>query len=553
MYVGNNIYYRKWRRILSYWERVNIPGPTPVPLYGNVLALSLNPRPYLELKWYKKYGRIYGVYIYGKPSLRVAEPALIKQILVKNFTSFKNREAPSWNATLMSKMLIRAPYEDWRRIRVIAGPAFTGGKLKHLYPLVDQCCRDLVNRLDSRVAANGSPVALRPLISEYIMSALGQCAFSTKVNTDPTHLFTTEPEGYVSVPLWNVFVTNVLPACLVDNPVANSLAKWWHSDYLYHRVFTTRLMADRRCDDADKRHDFLQFLMKGSHRSASAAHPDVTGITDEEIFAQCFLFFIAGYDPTANTVSHALHELALNPDIQDRLREETAINGYRDRNYERLSQLPLLDAVVSETLRKYPPLVRVEREAVEDVVLTDDTQGLSVKVEKGVVIEVPVYAIHHDLDHYPDPFAFKPDRFLPQNRHHIKPYTYLPFGDGPRNCIGMRFGLLMTKLALDYTAMLYVNHNSGNSSEKRTSGQPTCNCPFSMEKLHCIQVQWSSKTKATPLSPANIAAAFILALIAVGYIDESMTRRLRTPLTRSLSSSTTSLLPAPPIRQLPVV
>ncbi|CAG2102994.1 unnamed protein product [Medioppia subpectinata] len=426
----------------NLWQRIGAESKSQTIFGAQVCAqkLLLTTSSHLTLVF---------VHIYRKPSLRVAEPALVKQILVQKFTLFKNREAPSCSkATLMSKMLIRAPYEDWRRIRAIAGPAFTGGKLKRLYPLIDRCCRDLVDRLDSRVAANGSPVGLRPLISEYIMSALGQCAFSTKVNTDPTHLFTTEPEGYLSVSLLKVLVANVLPACLVDNPVANSLAKWWHSDYLYHRVFTAGLMADRRCDDADKRHDFLQFLMKGSHRTDGAAHPDVTGITDEEIFAQCFLFFIAGYDPTANTVSHALLELALNPDIQERLREETAMNGNRDMNYEILSRLPLLDAVVSETLRKYPPLVRVEREAVEDVVLTDDTQGLSVRVEKGVVVEVPVYAIHHDPDYYPDPFAFKPDRFLPENRHNIKPYTYLPFGDGPRNCIGMRFGLLMTKLAL---------------------------------------------------------------------------------------------------------
>ncbi|CAG2172994.1 unnamed protein product [Oppiella nova] len=81
---------------------------------------------------------------------------------------------------------------------------------------------------------------------------------------------------------------------------------------------------------------------------------------------------------------------------------------------------------------------------MEDVMLGNT----GVKIEKGVIAEIPVYAIHHDPDHYPDPFTFIPDRFMPENRGHIKAYTYLPFGSGPRNCIGMRFALLEAKLAL---------------------------------------------------------------------------------------------------------
>ncbi|CAG2181638.1 unnamed protein product [Oppiella nova] len=169
-------------------------------------------------------------------------------------------------------------------------------------------------------------------------------------------------------------------------------------------------------------------------------------LTEDEILTQCFIFLVAGYETIASSLSYCTYELALNPGLQDRLYEETkeAFNGKGEMDYEVLLGLPFLDAFLSEALRHYPPLLRHEREAMEDVMLGET----GVKIEKGVVVEVPVYAMHHDPDHYPDPFTFNPDRFMPSNRGHIKPYTYLPFGSGPRHCIAMRFALLVAKVAI---------------------------------------------------------------------------------------------------------
>jgi cytochrome P450 family 3 subfamily A len=77
-----------------------------------------------------------------------------------------------------------------------------------------------------------------------------------------------------------------------------------------------------------------------------------------------------------------------------------------------------------------------------------DLDNSNVKIPKGVIVEIPVYAIHHDSEFYENPFVFNPDRFMPENRSNITPYSYIPFGAGPRNCIGMRFALLEAKLAL---------------------------------------------------------------------------------------------------------
>jgi len=169
-------------------------------------------------------------------------------------------------------------------------------------------------------------------------------------------------------------------------------------------------------------------------------------LTEYEILAQAIVFFLAGYETTATTLTFCTYELALNQDIQDKLYEEinSAVDSNGEISYEELARLPYLDAVLSETLRLHPPALRLVRLASTDYKLGET----GITLPKGQQIEFPIHGIHHLEEYYPNPFQFNPDRFMPENRHKITPYTYLPFGAGPRNCIGMRFALLEAKLAL---------------------------------------------------------------------------------------------------------
>ena len=169
-------------------------------------------------------------------------------------------------------------------------------------------------------------------------------------------------------------------------------------------------------------------------------------LTEDEIIAQGVVFFIAGYEATATTLSWAAYELALNPSIQQRLYEEikTAVDTNGDIDYGLLSKLPFLDAVISETLRLHNPVVKLKRICTEKCHL-DDTD---ITMEEGQQVEIAVHVVHHTEQFHPEPYMFNPNRFMPENRHMIIPYSYLPFGGGPRNCIGMRFGLMEAKIAL---------------------------------------------------------------------------------------------------------
>lgn len=117
-----------------------------------------------------------------------------------------------------------------------------------------------------------------------------------------------------------------------------------------------------------------------------------------------------------------------------------------------LCRLPYLDAVISETLRHHPPIVKTTRIAARDY----KVGNTGVSVFAGQQVDIPIYAIHHDEKYYPNPMKFDPERFMPYNRHNLVPFTYMPFGGGPRSCIGIRFSLLETKCALAQMVRRYT-------------------------------------------------------------------------------------------------
>ena len=112
-----------------------------------------------------------------------------------------------------------------------------------------------------------------------------------------------------------------------------------------------------------------------------------------------------------------------------------------------VSDIPYVDQFINEVLRIYPPAVRIDRQATQDATLTLD-DGRSIRLDKGTIITIPIYAIHHLEEYYPEPEKFDPDRWSPENKSKLNPYAFLPFGMGPRNCIGMRFAMEELKIAL---------------------------------------------------------------------------------------------------------
>lgn len=155
---------------------------------------------------------------------------------------------------------------------------------------------------------------------------------------------------------------------------------------------------------------------------------------DDEITAQCFIFFFAGFETVSTAMTFLAYELVRNPDIQEKLRKEidkvqTSLNG-EELTYDHLQKMKYMDQVITEALRMHPPAPIMDRICTKPFTL--DLDGKKINFEPGRNFYIPIYAIHHDPKYFPDPEKFDPERFNDENKHKVNQDCYMPFGVGPR-------------------------------------------------------------------------------------------------------------------------
>jgi len=187
--------------------------------------------------------------------------------------------------------------------------------------------------------------------------------------------------------------------------------------------------------------------MRNTDKSNDVSDVNKEGLSMNEIAANVWLFFLAGFDSSSTTMSYTLFELAQNPELQEKARKnvEAVLVKYDNKiTYEALQEMTYLEQCINETLRKYPPLPIITRRVSKDY----KVRATNTVLEKDTTVFIPIYAIHHDPEYYPNPEEYNPDRFTPQAVQERNPFVFIPFGEGPRNCIGLRFGVMQAKTGL---------------------------------------------------------------------------------------------------------
>lgn len=189
-----------------------------------------------------------------------------------------------------------------------------------------------------------------------------------------------------------------------------------------------------------QRNDFMNLLIQLKNSEDPNAR-----ITMDEMAAQSFVFFLAGSETSSTAMVNCLYELAMNQQIQDKLRTEIKrVCGEGKLTYDSVNSVEYLNMVIDETQRKHPSVDFLMRTSNSDYPVPD----ADLVIPKGTFMIIPTYAIQHDPEYYPNPDQFDPERFTEANRASRHPFVYLPFGEGPRNCIGMRFGLMQIRMGL---------------------------------------------------------------------------------------------------------
>ncbi|XP_010881640.2 thromboxane-A synthase isoform X1 [Esox lucius] len=464
----------------SVLARCGIRHPKPLPFFGNMFLFREGFFGF-HTDLIQTYGRVCGYYIGRRPVVVVADPDMLRQIMVKDFSTFPNRMAIRTATKPVSDCLLMLRNERWKRVRGILTPSFSAAKMKEMGPLINTATATLLTNLNGN-AESGKSFDIHSCFGSFTMDVIASVAFGTQVDSqkDPNDPFVHHAQKFFSfsffTPLMILFIA--FPFVI---PLARILPNKRRDEMNNFFINCIQKIIRQRDEQPveERRRDFLQLMLdtRSSKEGVSLEHFDVVNhadelapththpendrdahessntrsvqtqkrmMTEDEIVGQAFVFFLAGYETSSNTLAFSCYLLALHPECQSRLQAEVDcfFTRYDLPDYTNVQELKYLDMVISESLRLYPPGFRFARDVDNDCMVNGQF------IPKGATLEIPAGFLHYDPEYWPEPKKFNPERFTAEAKASRHPFVYLPFGAGPRSCVGMRLAQLEIKIAL---------------------------------------------------------------------------------------------------------
>lgn len=430
--------YLKW--MYGYFARHGVAYETPHLFWGNIQGInkkfSLGSK--VKMMYHKFSGehKVFGLFLLMKPVTVICDLDLIKSVLIKDFNKLSDRGSfYNERDDPLSANLFNLPVDRWRGLRAKLSPSFSSGKLKSMTGIVSGLCDKLVDKLNE----NPKQVNIGNIFSRYTTDVIGNTAFGLDCNSldDPQSEFL-EKGNMVFHPKPRKTPSRILKIAFAGLSRYLGLKGTPSEvhDFFYNVAKET---VSYREKEEIHREDFLNSLLQMKRDNV---------LSFNEVAAQMFLFQLAGYETSSTTLTYVVYELTKNAEIQERAREE--VNSVLERHgnkitYDSVFDMPYLDCVVKEALRKYPPGTITFRRVVVDCY---ELPGTEMRLKRNDVLIIPIRGIQMDPNIYPEPETFKPERFLPEETKKRHPMSFLAFGEGPRICIGIRFAEMEIKMAL---------------------------------------------------------------------------------------------------------
>ena len=448
------VYTRYIRPYYILKRRTRLSGPTPKIYSGNYSVLAKTG--YLDSisKWMSQHGPTFICYFGIKPTIVTQDVEIIRSIMMKNFDSFINRVyVPRLLGTAQGLPFMEG--DQWRRVRRILTRTFSSKKLRMMSPLIEERCKSLRNKLVV-VSDTDSSINVLEWFGAFTMEVTLATAFSRDIHldSDKEHPLMKAAASYFnSNQVGNSLALEKLMMFLShfswSEPILKYLMRITKTaqDWKFLEETALKLIEDRRNTMAtvgNTAQDLLWLMLEAHDENVETKSNAY--LNNEEIAGSVITFILAGYDTTKIALSYTAYLLALNPTIQDKLIRE--INEYYKINpdcslHDAAENIEYVTMVLYESMRLFPPIPKITRECNQTCAVTDE-----LTVEKGTAVIFPIYVLHHNVEYWPNPDKFDPERFNPHNEQSYPTFAYLPFGEGPRQCIAKRLALMEAKIAL---------------------------------------------------------------------------------------------------------
>jgi cytochrome P450 len=378
-----------------------------------------------------RYGDVFGLrlpgWIPGVPALIVyaSEPDAVRETLTDARRFVKGSPVYSEMAEALGDGLLTSEGERWRGQRRTLQPLFTQKRIADYTAAFLAAIEVVSDGWEGR-----DRIELVDEMEKVTLGSVSRALFGTDA--------TSEVEPIVRA-------TDELSRVTVERGLAPWTLPRWAPTPAIRRMRRmeedlrgrTARIVEEAASHAGQRDDLVARLLE-------ARDPETgEGLDRQEILEQALVFLLAGYDTTSTALAFTLHELGARPDLQEAVRAEIAeVVGTRTPTPEDASQLEMTRRCLLEAMRLHPPAYITSRTA------TEDTTVAGYAIPRDAVMTCIFAALHRNERFWPDPDRFDPDRFLPAAVKERDRYAYLPFGGGPRSCIGDHFAMLEATLAL---------------------------------------------------------------------------------------------------------
>lgn len=407
------------------------PGPRGNPLLGNVLefkndtvgAIVRGWRNYGDAVTFRGVGPFFPIYLF-------AHPDHIQHIFQDNFRNYRRQDFLRKKFGLVvGNGLVVAEGDSWVRQRKLAQTAFGSDRLKALAPAMTETTDEALERWRDH-AARGEAIDIQSEMMHLILAILTRTLFGVDMSAEAA-------EVEQSVATQAKYLNDRLnsPIDIPENAPLPAQRRFLAARATLNRL-VEGVIAERRRTGEDTG-DLLSILL--------AARDEETGepITDEQARDEIKTLLIAGHETTATTLGWTFYLLSKHPDVADRLRAELEeVLGDRPPTADDVPKLTYTTKVLYESLRLYPPLWIVSRMPIED----DEIGGYPVPAKTSIII--CSYVTHRHPDFWDNPEGFEPERHTPEAMKARHRYSFIPFGGGPRGCIGFPFAMMEMPLVL---------------------------------------------------------------------------------------------------------
>lgn len=368
----------------------------------------------------------------GVETAFVMDPEAVQNILMDTSGSYSKQ--PVNDEVLGAAIgggLLSAEGEEWRWQRRITAPMFRAEDMLNFVPAFAAAAGPMLKRW--RGAGPGALQEIDRDMARVTFQALQDTVLGASIDEEDRSFIEDASAKFLVHSIWKVALSSLRLPPWIPHPGARAMAR----DGQTMRGVAERVLASARASGAEG-NDLLQQLITARDPATGEAMPD------RLIIDNLVTFLVAGHETTSQALTWSLYLLALFPEWQERVREEVLrVVGQGGRvGREDIGKLPLLDAAFQEAMRLYSPVPILMRLTTRPV-----TVG-NVALKKGAMIIVPIYVIHRHRKLWLDALKFDPSRFSPEAKVGRHRCAYMPFGAGPRTCIGGTFAMVEGKTIL---------------------------------------------------------------------------------------------------------